>query len=215
MTVQKTTIYLIRHGECTGNRERKIKGRTDFSLNETGILQANTLAETLKDKNLQHIYSSPLSRATDTAKIICKTLNVTYETHSEFNNICMGVWENRKKTDLAREVPRLWKIWMEEPEKLVLTNAETLDKVRKRTTEALNKIVKERAGQTVAIIGHRGILKPLLAGVLAVEKPYYWRFHIDNGSYSIITYDDNRGYTLVKLNYTDHLTGIPIIQEFD
>ena len=91
MVEKKTTIYLIRHGECEGNKEKRVKGHTDFPLNEIGILQANALAITLKDKGIQHIYSSPLSRAATTAEIICKLLGIGYEIREAFNNICLGV----------------------------------------------------------------------------------------------------------------------------
>ena len=215
MVEKKTTIYLIRHGECEGNKEKRVKGHTDFPLNEIGILQANALALALKNKGIQHIYSSPLSRAATTAKIICKSLSIDYETREEFNNICLGIWENRKKSDIEKETPELWNTWLINPDDLVLDGAETLDKVKKRSTDALDKIVAERAGQTFAIVGHRGILKPLLAGTLEVEKPYYWKFQLENGSYTVLTYDSINRYCLTKLNYTNHLAGIPIFQEFD
>ena len=35
--MDKTSIYLIRHGECAGNRENRVRGRVDFPLNGNGI----------------------------------------------------------------------------------------------------------------------------------------------------------------------------------
>ena len=103
MKKDKTFIYLIRHGECAGNKENRIRGCMDFPLNENGILQAHALAKAMKDKNIEYIYSSPLSRATTTAKILGDTLGLPYEAREGFCNIHLGPWENRKKAELAIE----------------------------------------------------------------------------------------------------------------
>ena len=213
--VKKTTIYLIRHGECAGNKERRIRGQVDFLLNENGIIQAQALAKALKGKGITHIYSSPLSRAMKTSEIIGDEIGARFEANAGFNNICIGVWENRLKDELAAEVPEMWETWLNRPEELIIEGGEPLDKVKERSVKALHEVVKKHDGETIAIVGHRGVLKPMLAGALDVAKPCYWKFHFDTASYSVLTYDPLHGYALMKLNYTEHLAGIPIIQEFD
>ena len=215
METKKTTIYLIRHGECAGNKENRIRGHMDFPLNENGIAQAEALAKALKDKGINHIYSSPLSRAAKTAEIISQTVGADYETDEGFNNVCIGVWENRIKSELAAEVPEMWETWLNRPEDLVIEGGETLDKVRERSVASLNRVIAEHEGETVAIVGHRGVLKPLIAGALDVAKPCYWKFHFDTASYSVLTHDSVRGFCLMSLNYTEHLDEMNIIQEFD
>lgn len=91
------------------------------------------LAKALKDKGINHIYSSPLSRAAKTAEIISQTVGADYETDEGFNNVCIGVWENRIKSELAAEVPEMWETWLNRPEDLVIEGGETLDKVRERS----------------------------------------------------------------------------------
>ena len=63
-------LILIRHGETAWNREKKVQGVSDISLNETGVRQAHRLALSLKDEKINAIYTSPLKRAYDTARII-------------------------------------------------------------------------------------------------------------------------------------------------
>ena len=213
--VLKTTIYMIRHGECAGNKENRIRGRMDFPLNENGIIQAKALAAALKDKGITKVYTGPLKRASKTAEILCDVLDVPLEVSEGFNNISIGVWENRIKAELMAEEPDRWNTWLNRPEELVIEGGETIDMVRLRATEALKRIVSEHAGETLAIVGHRGTLKPLLCGALGIVSPYYWRLHFDTASYSILTYDEVQGYCLVGLNYTEHLKGISIVQEFD
>ena len=64
-------IYLIRHGETTGDLENRYGGDYDDSLTEEGLKQAEQLAEELKDLGIEEIYSSPLTRARLTTSKLC------------------------------------------------------------------------------------------------------------------------------------------------
>lgn len=215
MQNDKTTIYLIRHGECAGNKEQRIRGCVDFPLNDNGIKQAYALAEAMKDKGIEYIYSSPLSRATSTAAILGAALGLPYETKEGFTNIHLGPWENRIKAELAVQEPEKWQTWLNQPEELVIEGGETLDQVGERALRDLNAIIEEHRGASMALIAHRGVLKPLMAAAIGVARPSYWRLHVDTASYSTLTFDGLHGFCLMGLNYTQHLGGLRIIQEFD
>lgn len=64
-------LYVVRHGETDWNKAKLMQGNTDICLNEVGIQQAKHISEKLKNINFDFCYSSPLSRAFDTASIIC------------------------------------------------------------------------------------------------------------------------------------------------
>lgn len=68
--------FFMRHGETHWNRERRIMGRTDIPLNETGIYQAYETQQYVKDLGIQTICTSPLQRARQTADILNETLKV-------------------------------------------------------------------------------------------------------------------------------------------
>ena len=72
----KTKIFLIRHAECIGNVEMKLAGRTDFELTDKGVIQAEKIANCMKEKDLDIIYSSPLKRAKVTAEYIANYSNI-------------------------------------------------------------------------------------------------------------------------------------------
>lgn len=69
-------IFLVRHGQDTDNEVAILNGRRDTELTELGREQAKQVAEKLKDNNVQVIYSSPLKRAYDTARIIAAELGI-------------------------------------------------------------------------------------------------------------------------------------------
>ena len=67
-------IYLVRHGQDEDNANGLLNGHRDTPLTQTGIDQANELANKIKESKLDinKVYSSPLQRALKTAKIVCE-----------------------------------------------------------------------------------------------------------------------------------------------
>lgn len=69
-------IYLARHGQNEDNANGILNGHRDMPLTDIGLQQAQEVADKIKDANLtfDRIFSSPLSRAFDTAKTIATTI---------------------------------------------------------------------------------------------------------------------------------------------
>ena len=63
-------IYVVRHGQTEWNSEGRLQGRNGLPLNEVGNVQANKLREALKKIKFDIVYSSPQTRAVQTAEII-------------------------------------------------------------------------------------------------------------------------------------------------
>ena len=70
-------IYIIRHGKTELNRANVLPGRSDHPLNEEGILQAKKASEKMRSVSFDHVFSSPLIRALQTAEIIVPVFMVT------------------------------------------------------------------------------------------------------------------------------------------
>jgi|SRR3989344_4750852 len=73
-------IYLARHGQNIDNQNGILNGHRDEPLTDKGIEQAYETAGKIKDTGLtfDFIYSSPLQRAFETAKIISETIDAPY-----------------------------------------------------------------------------------------------------------------------------------------
>ena len=68
-----TKIILVRHGQTAWTADNRIQGWLDIKLNEKGLKQAKIIAKALKRKKIDAIYSSELSRAYETARIIARS----------------------------------------------------------------------------------------------------------------------------------------------
>jgi len=69
-------IYLIRHGETTGDIDDRFGGDYDDHLTQRGKSQAQELAEKLKGKRIEIIFVSPRIRAKETAEEVRKILKL-------------------------------------------------------------------------------------------------------------------------------------------
>ena len=75
----KRNIYIFRHGETDYNVNKRMQGWLDVPLNKNGIAQAEMLYKKMSNIKMDCVYSSPLSRALDTAKIVVpNTKIITY-----------------------------------------------------------------------------------------------------------------------------------------
>ena len=99
-------IYLIRHGETTGDIENRYGGDYDDHLSATGKVQCEGLVQKLKNKNIEIIYHSPRIRAKETAEILNKSLKVNIEPVTDLrerNNY--GVLTGLVKTEAKAKHP--------------------------------------------------------------------------------------------------------------
>jgi broad specificity phosphatase PhoE len=72
----RTVVHLLRHGEVH-NPTGVLYGRLpDYHLSDLGVQMAERAAETLKDRDITHLVSSPLERAQETAAPSAKALGL-------------------------------------------------------------------------------------------------------------------------------------------
>ena len=98
-------VLLARHGQTDWNAAAKIQGASDVPLNARGREQARSLAERVRRERVGAIYSSPLSRARETAEIIGKTLGVNVITAPELTELSFGDWEGCTWEEIGERFP--------------------------------------------------------------------------------------------------------------
>ena len=195
-------IYLIRHGETESNKKGIFRGRLDIPLSQSGKEQASSVFNYFKEKNIELVFSSPLSRALETAKTIFPNKKIKID--ERLNNLDLGNWSGVEKEKIKKERPDEWNMWVNSPEKIKFPEGESIKDVYKRVNSLLNSLKKVKADK-IALISHRSVLKTLLAASIGMKDNFFWKFHLDNASISILIYNSSRGFTIYKLNDTSHL----------
>lgn len=92
-------ILVVRHGRTDWNDEEKIQGTADIELNEVGKNQAEVTRKKLENEKIDLIISSPLIRATQTAKIINKERGIEIILEDRIREREYGKYEGCKKED--------------------------------------------------------------------------------------------------------------------
>jgi len=202
-----TRVYLVRHGTTDWNREEIFRGRLDCKLNETGQAEARALAEYFTDIPLQAIYSSPLSRAMETAQAVAEAKALQVVPHPEFIDVDFGEWQGLPLKEVREKYSELYRLWRERPEAIHFPGGENLARVRARAWEGLQKVVRENPDKTALILSHRVVTKVLICTVLGLDDSHFWHIKQDTTAVNCIEY--NRGFFVTSLiNDTCHLKSI-------
>ncbi|MFN8224680.1 MAG: histidine phosphatase family protein [Gaiellales bacterium] len=146
-----TTIHLVRHGETDWNRGQRIQGHTDVPLNDAGRRQAIDLGRTLAHLALDAVYSSDLSRASETAERIAEHHNLPVVRRPALREKHFGSWEGLTDAEVHTRFPDAragqW------------GDGETTADLARRVVAMLAEIARAHPGETVLVVTHGGVIR--------------------------------------------------------
>jgi broad specificity phosphatase PhoE len=161
-------IYLIRHGETTGDTEDRFGGDYDDHLTELGKTQAKKLASELIGLNIEKIYFSPRIRARETAEIINKVTNIPVELLDDLRERnAYGILTGQVKSEAEKKYPELVKI-LSDP-KATISGAEDYQSFKNRVINVFDKLTKLPI-DTLAIVTHGGVISCFLREIIGRER---------------------------------------------
>ena len=140
-------IYIVRHGQTDYNVNGRYGGRIDVPLNEVGKAQALEIKEQLKDIKFDKVYSSPLSRAYETAKTITNHDIILDDRIIERSN---GDMEGKLKSEITEKVD-----FNDPNEKRY--NIESIIDFRNRIKNFLDDITNDDTSENILIVTHAGV----------------------------------------------------------
>ena len=178
-------IYIARHGETEMNAKGIWQGQTiDVSLNNEGRRQAKDLADILKDKSIEIIYTSPMKRAFETAEIIGDICNIKTIKENGLIEGHFGVAEGKTKETIGKHI-HVYKRWIsleEENMDVFFEGGESKRQIQKRAIEAINNILQS-PHKNIAVVCHSMIVRLILLHLgLSLQK-------IPNAGYFLLEFD--------------------------
>ncbi|MCE7748334.1 MAG: histidine phosphatase family protein [Candidatus Heimdallarchaeota archaeon] len=183
-------IFLVRHGETDHNKNRIIMGHLPTPLNETGKNQAKILAEELKGKGIQVIYSSDLVRAAETAVIISSELNLPVNYTDKLREHTLGDLDGVGISELLDEMDSL----KEFDDLMTKHNGEQAEDFMNRVWEEFRNIARENKEKDyVLIVTHGGCIRSIIAKILDASKLVFDTIKQYNCSINIIDYIESEG----------------------
>jgi broad specificity phosphatase PhoE len=161
-----TTLVLVRHGETDWNRERRFQGHADTPLNDAGRRQAAELADMLRGERLTVVYTSPLRRASETARIVAERLGLQALELEALREIDVGDWQGLTIEEVRARYPEhvhgAWHAgW---------PNGETHAEFDARVLPALLDLGTRHPDERVLGVTHAGPIRTALAAAASLSR---------------------------------------------
>ena len=194
-----STLFLVRHGETDWNRSGQIMGERPVPLNRHGVAQAQRLAESLKGRPIEALYSSPVARALQTADILSSALHLPVTVDGGLTEVGVGQWEGRYWKDLTDEIIR--QNFYARPQEARPPGGETLHEVQNRAVAAVERAGAGVRAGSLLFVSHADVLRAILAHYLRIDLQTARQMRIDHASLTAL--DINGTVTdLLFLNLT-------------
>ncbi|MBQ0042706.1 MAG: histidine phosphatase family protein [Lachnospiraceae bacterium] len=156
-------LYIIRHGETDWNKEKRLQGQSDIPLNDYGRELARITGKALKDVHFDYVFSSPLSRAYETAELLTEGRGIEIKTDERIKEICFGEDEGIPAFERRETFP----LFFEDPENYEpAKGGESYVELCKRTRDFIEEVIiplsKQQPNATVLISGHGAMNRSLM-----------------------------------------------------
>ena len=158
-------IFLIRHGQTDYNATQRFQGQIDIALNQTGKAQARALRRVLRDQisRISRIYSSPLCRATETARLIAPDTSII-RVDQRLIEIDLGEFDGRLESDIAKDIGKeAFSSWRRANFVTSAPGGESLAQAMQRAAEFLHTVSRAHGDESIAVVSHQGLLIALKA----------------------------------------------------
>jgi len=202
---EPTVTALLRHGQTPMSVQKRYSGRTDAPLTEVGVQQAAAAAKRLASAGLDVIVTSPLRRTVQTAQAVAAVTGAAVVTDDGFRETDFGAWEGLTFAEVRERWPAEISAWLADPD-VAPPGGESFTDVSARVTEALDRVLAARAGQTVLIVSHVTPIKMLVAAALLAPPAALYRMHLDVAALSEIDWYADGPAVLRSFNDTSHLS---------
>ena len=188
-------IIFLRHGQAENNTKRILAGRTEgVPLTKTGVEQAERIAKYLKHMDISAIYSSPIERASNTAKIVADYNSLSYELDDRLIEIEMGKFTRMNYDDMFAKHGNVFLKFYENDPIIAKCEVETFAEVQKRVIDMVEYIVKKHKNQNVVLVTHMDPIKSMLSTIMDLKPKTLFELIIANASLTIIKEQDKKFY---------------------
>ena len=208
---KEKVVYFVRHGQSEDNVTQVFQS-PGSPLTDTGKEQAELIASRVSKLSFQKLISSPLNRATDTAKAISKITKKSVEYSELFVERIKptSVFGKTHEDKTASTIYTAWEESLYTPG-VKVEDGENYDEIIKRADKAL-KFLTDHSEKEIVVVTHGFFLKAVLARVLLAEsltpenfKNFQFRASTENSALSVIRYVTSDIGTRWRLwIYNDH-----------
>ncbi|HTZ45865.1 MAG TPA: bifunctional RNase H/acid phosphatase [Jatrophihabitans sp.] len=202
-----TRLVLLRHGVTEYSVVKRFAGRSDLDLTADGVRQAEQAAGRIAElAGIEAIYSSPLLRTRHTAEIVGRRLGLPVTVEDGLIETDFGDWDGYTIDEISQRWPAELARWLADPA-VAPPGGESLDAAGRRARQARDRILRQQAGHTVAVVSHVTPIKELVRLALDAPQAAVHRMYLAPAGISTIDYYAEGAVSLRGYNETAHLDG--------
>lgn len=158
-----TTIYLTRHGQTIWNIDKRLQGVSNSDLTQLGIEQAMSLRDRMNDIDIDVIYTSPLVRALETAKIIRGNRDIEIVIEDGLKEISFGEYEGSTEAELLKKgIGTELKKMFDGDINIKTPGGESVKELYERLEYTLEKIIEKYKNKRILIVSHGMTLRTMM-----------------------------------------------------
>lgn len=187
-------LYLARHGETQANVDGVYCGSSDLPLIPQGRFQAHHIAWQLAAIPFQQVLTSTLTRARETAGIVCP--HIPLEPSADWDEMHFGAWELRHHRDLRAQDAERYAAWCSDWRQVTPPGGEGFQTFAERVSRAAGRLEKEARHDTILLVAHQGVLAVLLATLLRLPPAALWHFSFRHDAYTRL--ELRQGFCVIK-----------------
>lgn len=230
------SLIVIRHGRSEWNQDNKFTGKTDVSLSDKGIKEAEECGNILLDIDFKYVFVSSLKRTHQTYHYIKsikdlynidKTIKESYYVSEKLDERDYGDLTGKNKTELKEEYGEdkvhIWR----RSYNIAPPGGETLEEVKIRVGKYFDEFILEKIqkNENVLIVSHGNTLRALFVHLGIISSELIENFEVPTGtpiqinimdkSYSYVNrYEldayqilDSRGNPTIEVKCYNKITG--------
>lgn len=193
-------VYLIRHGESEDNANGNvISGISNVALSDNGRDQCQKLREIFNFESLSDVFSSPLPRAIESAKIIFPEFVSKLRTAPNLTEIDYGEYEEYdiENDDGSDEVIRTWN---STPAELTFPAGDNVRLHAEKVLRGLLEVINLTGSKNCAVISHRTTIRLIIAKIMNIDLNLFRSIPCSNGGVTVISVDKDKQLNLITIN---------------
>jgi alpha-ribazole phosphatase/probable phosphoglycerate mutase len=202
--MQRTRIYLVRHGQVEGHEEKRYNGQVNVSLTTLGEKQSDRVCDCLVKTRLDAVYSSDLDRSRYCAELIAAKHGLSVSTDETLRELHIGDWEGRTWAELQEVYPEDWRKRLHDLVNFQVPGGESLQDAADRIRPTLRKILASHPGGDIALVAHGGVNRIVLLDAIGAPLEQAFSIEQDYGCLNIIDYFADGNSVVKLLNGTAH-----------
>ncbi|WP_457635414.1 2,3-bisphosphoglycerate-dependent phosphoglycerate mutase [Persephonella sp.] len=200
-------LVLVRHGQSVWNLQNRFTGWIDVPLTEKGKEEAYKAGELLKDIRFDVAYTSMLTRAQETLRIILETIGLLIPVikdqalNERHYGALQGLNKDRAREKWGKEIVHLWRRSYDIPP----PEGESLKDTAERTIPFLERAIMGdiKDGRDVLVVAHGNSLRSIVMYLEKLSPDEIIKVEIPTGTPIVYELDENENIVKKEIRHLE------------